>query len=77
MSTHPRISTVVERPLYAVLEGLARRDHMSLSQKARDLLRRAVDLDEDADLFELALERSRGKGKRLTHEEFWRRTGGK
>jgi hypothetical protein len=45
-TTQPRISAVVERPLFEAVEALAERDGMSLSQKARDLLRHAVDLEE-------------------------------
>ncbi len=76
-TTHPRISTVIERPLYETVEALAKRDHMSVSQKARDLLRRAIELDEDADLSVLAQERLRRSGKFIPHDEFWRAPKGK
>lgn len=56
-TAHPRVSAVVERPLYEALEEMARRDRVSLSQKTRDILRSAVELDEDADLAAIVAER--------------------
>ena len=73
----PRISTVVEPPLFATVERLARRDHMSVSQKARDLLRQAVDLDEDADLAAVARQRKSRRGPLLSHGEIWKKASKK
>ena len=44
----PRLNVVMERPLYYVVSQLAKRDGMSRSLKARDLLREAIETDEDA-----------------------------
>jgi hypothetical protein len=49
-SSQPRLTAVVERPLYQVIESLAKRDHVTLSQKVRDLLIGALGLMEDAEL---------------------------
>ena len=64
-----RISAVVEPDLYEAVESMARRDHMSVSQKARDLLRQAAEQDEDADLIALVAERRRRRGKFISHGE--------
>lgn len=64
-----RISAVVEPDLYEAVETMARRDHVSVSQKARDLLRQAAELDEDADLIALVEERRRRRGRFISHEE--------
>ena len=63
--TQPRLTTVVEPPLYAAVEALAERDHVSLSQKVRDLLLGALDLMEDAALEALVEERR--KRSKKTH----------
>ena len=69
LRTTTRISAVVEPDLYDAVESMARRDHMSVSQKARDLLRQAAEQDEDADLIALVAERRRRGGKSISHEE--------
>jgi len=57
-TTLPRISTVLDRPIYEAVAMLAKRDGVSLSQKARDLLLEALELIEDAGL-EAKVERRR------------------
>ena len=63
--THPRLTTVVEPVLYDAVEALARRDHVSLSQKVRDLLLGALELTEDAALE--ALVRQRRKSSKTSY----------
>ncbi len=72
---NPRVNVVLERPLYDALGRLARRDGASLSTKARDLLRAALETHEDLVLGEVAAERERtlDRTKTLTHEAVWRR----
>lgn len=53
----PRIHTLLEPRLFAVVEGLAREQGASLSQMAHDLIREAVELHEDRALDRLADER--------------------
>ncbi len=62
-ATQPRLTAVVEPPLYAAVETLAQRDHVSLSQKVRDLLLGALDLMEDAALEALVEERRKRSKK--------------
>lgn len=66
-----RIMTSVEDSLYETLEHMADRDDVSLSRKVRDLLRKAIELDEDADLISLVEERKEGPTEFVDHEDFW------
>ena len=77
LNTPSRISAVVEPDLYEAVSNMARRDHMSISQKARDLLRRAAELDEDADLAALVAERKRRGGKSIPSDVFWAKVKGR
>ena len=72
---NPRVNVVLERPLYATLSRLARRDGTSLSSKARDLLRDALELYEDLALAEVAQARDAtfDRSAALTHEAVWRK----
>ena len=70
---NPRINIVIDEPTRKAVERLANRDKVSLSLKARDLIRLALELEEDVALALLADERSktlRGK-KTLSHDEVW------
>ena len=71
---NPRVNVVLERPLYDALGNLARREGTSLSTKARDLLRDALELHEDVGLYRIADERasSFAKSQAVTHEQVWR-----
>jgi len=69
----PRVNVVLERPLYAALSRAAARDGVSLSLKARDLLKAALEIEEDVALARLAEERERSfhRRKPLTHSQAW------
>lgn len=71
-STLPRISTVVEPPVYKALEKLAKKDGVSLSQKTRDLLLEALELFEDSVWEARVRERMKRGGKFIPHDKFWR-----
>jgi hypothetical protein len=45
---NPRVITVLERSLYEHLRRAAKSEGISISAKARDMLRHAAELDEDA-----------------------------
>ena len=64
---------VLERPLFEALSRLARRDGTSLSLKARDLIRDALETYEDLALDRIAQERERtfDPAKALSHREVW------
>src|SRR2546430_15509847 len=74
---NPRVNVVLERPLYDALGRLARREGSSLSTKARDLLRDALETYEDLALAKVAEERERTlvRAGGLTHDEVWRGGG--
>ena len=44
---NPRINVVLEKPLYRTIEQLASRDGVSLSLKVRDLVKEALEIEED------------------------------
>lgn len=72
---NPRVNVVLERALYEALGKLARREGTSLSTKARDLLRDALETQEDLVLAEIAQERERilDPATALSHEAVWGR----
>ena len=72
-TTLPRISTVVERPIYEAVAMLAKKDGVSLSQKARDLLLEALKLIEDAGLEAIVERRRKNPGKSVPLAEVKRR----
>lgn len=72
---HPRLNVVLEKPLYRSLSRLARKDGVSLSLKARDLIREAMELEEDLYWEKKADTRARtfNPQKALTHRQVWGR----
>lgn len=70
-SVLPRISIVVEPPLFKALEKLAKKDGVSLSQKTRDLLLDALELFEDSVWEAKVRERMKRGGKFISHDTFW------
>lgn len=74
---NPRVNVVLEPRLYEALSRLARRDGTSLSLKARDLLRDALEVYEDLALGRLAEERERtfNRSRALSHRQVWRSSG--
>jgi hypothetical protein len=71
---NPRINVVVEETLYGVLCDLAENAGVSMSALARDLIREAVILREDAALADFADKRMRtfDKNAALSHQETWK-----
>jgi len=50
---NPRINVVLEMPLYNNVARLAERDGVSLSLKVRDLVKEALEIEEDIGLSQL------------------------
>jgi len=74
-STLPRISAIVEPPIFQAVERLAKRDGVSLSQKARDLLLEALEIFED-DVWEASVvARMKNKAPAIPSLDFWRKRG--
>ena len=70
---NPRINVVLEKPLYHTIERLANRDGVSLSLKVRDLVKEALEIEEDMALSAFAEKRERTlkKSRALKHNEIW------
>lgn len=68
-----RLLTTLEAPVYQALRRAAREDGVSLSQKARDLLREALETLEDTLLLQWAKKRERSfhPKKAISHKEIW------
>lgn len=74
MSTkNPRLNVVLEPPLYLAIKQLAKKDGISLSLKARDLIRQALEYCEDLYWSKEVNKRERGFSKKtaLTHKQAW------
>jgi hypothetical protein len=70
---NPRINVVLEKPLFHAIESLAEREGVSLSLKVRDLVKEALEIEEDIALSAFAEKRERTfrKTKALKHDEVW------
>ena len=74
MSTkNPRLNVVLEPSLYTAVRNLAKRDGTSLSLKARDLIREALEYCEDAYWAKEANKREAAFNKKaaLSHKQVW------
>jgi len=71
---NPRVNIVVEPPLYSVMHDLAASEGVSMSTIARDLIREAIDLREDAALAAFADKRMKSFDRKaaLSHEDVWK-----
>ncbi len=70
---NPRINVVLGNLLYENLRLLAEKDNVSLSAKVRDLLKDALEVQEDIALSEFAQKREKSwnDSKALTHDDVW------
>ncbi|OGQ82873.1 MAG: hypothetical protein A3G40_14780 [Deltaproteobacteria bacterium RIFCSPLOWO2_12_FULL_57_22] len=70
---NPRINVVLEKPLYETVRRLAEKEDVSLSLKIRDLVRAALEAEEDAALAEFAEEREKSfkRSRAFTHKQVW------
>jgi len=69
----PRINIVLEKKSYDVIKRIAKKEGVSLSLKARDLLNEALEIYEDTILDEIGSEREKtfSRKKALTHDQVW------
>jgi len=72
-SQKPRINIVLDNFLYQNVRLLAEKDNISLSAKVRDLLKEALEIQEDIALSGFAEEREKSwdDSKALTHDDVW------
>lgn len=70
---HPCLNVVLESPLYSAIERLARKDGVSVSLKARDLICEALESYEDVYWTKTAEAREKAFHKKsaLTHKQVW------
>ena len=70
---NPRINVVLDNFLYQHVRLLAEKDDVSLSAKVRDLLKEALEVQEDIALSAFAEKRenSCNDSKALTHDDVW------
>ncbi|MBI4056029.1 MAG: hypothetical protein HY399_00575 [Elusimicrobia bacterium] len=66
---NPRLQVVLEKPLYTALASLAKRERVSMSLKARDLIREALENLEDLALVSIVEKRAQKPGKLISLEE--------
>ena len=71
---NPRVNVVLEQPIYDALGRMARREGASLSTTARDLLRAALEMQEDRFLGAIADERAQtfDRARALSHRAVWK-----
>jgi len=69
----PRVNVVLDNVLYQNVRLLAEKDNVSLSAKVRDLLKEALEIQEDIVLSAFAekREQSRNNANTLTHDDVW------
>lgn len=72
-TANPRVNVVLEEPLYEGLRRWAKRDGVSLSLKVRDLVKEALEAEEDRALikFAEARERTFDRRKAMAHSQVW------
>jgi predicted DNA-binding protein len=72
-SKNPRINVVLDNNLYKNIQFLAETEGVSLSAKVKDLIKEALEVQEDLYLAAFAEEREKtwDKSTALTHDEIW------
>lgn len=72
---NPRLNVVLEPVLFSALKKMAKLDGMSLSLKARDLIREAMEYYEDSHWAARAAKREKSLGSMgtLGHKDVWGR----
>ena len=72
-SKNPRINVVLDDNLYKNIQFLAETEGVSLSAKVKDLIKEALEVQEDLYLATFAEEREKtwDKSTTLTHDEIW------
>ena len=70
---NPRINVVLNDVLYQDVQLLAEKDNVSLSAKVRDLIKEAMEIQEDTALsgFAEKREQSWNDSKALNHDDVW------
>ncbi len=70
---NPRINIVLDEPLYRTIHAMAKKQGLSLSLTARDLIKEALETHEDVALSQWAEERDKtfDRKQSMSHEQVW------
>ena len=70
---NPRINVVLDKKIYMSVQNLAEKDGVSLSTKVRDLLKQALEIEEDIYLGAFAQQREKSltEEQLLDHDDVW------
>ena len=70
---NPRINVMLDDALYQNIRLLAQKENISLSAKVRELIKEALEIQEDMALSEFAEEREKSwkESSALLHDEVW------
>lgn len=71
-SSKTRINLTVPQDVERQLHRLAKRDDQSVARMALDLIRRALDTEEDGELLSVAQEREHSSGRFVSHARAWK-----
>ena len=74
-SKNPRVNTVLPPSVYETVARLAKREGVSMSHKVNDLVREALELQEDLGLDAIGARRLASKGRSISHDEMKKRLG--
>ncbi len=71
---NPRINVSLEKSIYSIIQTLAKEKGVSISMFTRDLIKEALEINEDILLANFAEEREKTfeKQKSLSHDEVWK-----
>jgi hypothetical protein len=72
-----RINITADSDIESALKSAAKRDRVSMSSKATELIRLALDIEEDFALALIARERDTPNVKSISHEKVWGKALGK
>jgi len=70
-SEKPRIHAVLDQALYDAIKKRAEEEGMSLSRKARDLMKMAIEIEEDRALDAIVDRRKENGDDSISHDDFW------
>lgn len=72
--TKTRINISAPKPVLTALRSLARRDDMPVAAKTLELVKHALEMEEDFMLGEIAKDRELRTTKWISHKDAWRLT---
>lgn len=70
-TTKKRVNISISKAVEIALEKLAKRDEMPTASKAAELLRMAIETEEDKVLDSIASKRDTKNAKFISHEKAW------